>query len=80
MEDKKNSPVDLLVFKQAVRDAYYLHGQVENANRKFETAFRVWEKVEEAKADARRDYKKAYCWSWVSLAWWIFSAVMWVLR
>ena len=80
MDDKKTAPVNLLLFKQAVRDAYYIQGQVENANRKFETAFRVWERIEEAKAEASRVYKKAYRLNLISCAWWIFSAAMWVLR
>lgn len=80
MDDKKLSAEERLILRQTARDAYFLCGQVENANRKFDTAVRVWEKIEEAKAEARRDYRKAYRWNLVAVGWWIFSAVMWVLR
>lgn len=52
MEDKKITSAELLVLRKTARDAYFLCGQVENANRKFETAFVALEKAKEYRQEA----------------------------
>ena len=47
MENGNLNTDELEFLRTAARDSFYIHAQVENANRKLETAFLVWEKVKE---------------------------------
>ena len=47
MENENLNTEELKFLRTAARDSFYIHAQVENANRKLETAFLVWEKVKE---------------------------------
>ena len=58
MENENLNTEELKFLRTAARDSFYIHAQVENANRKLETAFLVWEKVKEGEKEAMRDRKK----------------------
>lgn len=58
MENGNLNTDELEVLRTAARDSFYIHAQVENANRKLETAFLVWEKVKEGEKEAIRNRKK----------------------
>ena len=71
---------ELEVLKIAARDAYYLRGQVEIANRKLETAFVAFEKAKEYRQKGYRHWKKSLWWFAASSLWLCLSTVMWILR
>ena len=48
MENGNLNTDELEVLRTAARDSFYIHAQVENANRKLETAFLVWGKVKKS--------------------------------
>lgn len=58
MENGNLNTDELEVLRTAARDSFYIHAQVENANRKLETAFLVWGKVKEGEKEAIRNRKK----------------------
>lgn len=58
MENGNLNTDELEFLRTAARDSFYIHAQVENANRKLETAFLVWEKVKEGEKEAIRARKK----------------------
>ena len=58
MENGNLNTDELKFLRTAARDSFYIHAQVENANRKLETAFLVWEKVKEGEKEAMRARKK----------------------
>ena len=74
MENGNLNTDELAVLRTAARDSFYIHAQVENANRKLETAFLVWGKVKEGEKEAIRNRKKSL---YLSLRWGglVFSCV-----
>ena len=58
MENGNLNTDELEFLRIAARDSFYIHAQVENANRKLETAFLVWGKVKEGEKEAMRARKK----------------------
>ena len=76
MENENLNTEELKFLRTAARDSFYIHAQVENANRKLETAMRVWEKVKEGEKEAMRDRKKAFIYYCVGAVWFALSLIL----
>jgi len=76
MENGNLNTDELAVLRTAARDSFYIHAQVENANRKLETALRVWEKVKEGEKEAIRNRKKAFIYHCVGAVWFSLSLIL----
>ncbi|OFN82856.1 hypothetical protein [Neisseria sp. HMSC064E01] len=76
MENGNLNTDELEVLRTAARDSFYIHAQVENANRKLETALRVWEKVKEGEKEAIRARKKAFIYYCVGVVWFSLSLIL----
>ena len=62
MENENLNTEELEFLRTAARDSFYIHAQVENANRKLETAFRVWGKVKEGETEKKPLFITASGW------------------
>lgn len=76
MENENLNTEELKFLRTAARDSFYIHAQVENANRKLETAFLVWEKVKEGEKEAMRDRKKAFIYYCFGVVWFALSLIL----
>lgn len=76
MENGNLNAEELKVLRTAARDSFYIHAQVENANRKLETAFRVWGKVKEGEKEAIRDRKKAFIYYCFGVVWFFLALIL----
>lgn len=76
MENGNLNTDELEVLRTAARDSFYIHAQIENANRKLETALRVWEKVKEGEKEAIRARKKAFIYYCVGAVWFFLSLIL----
>lgn len=76
MENGNLNTDELEFLRTAARDSFYIHAQVENANRKLETAFLVWEKVKEGEKEAMRARKKAFIYYCVGVVWFSLSLIL----
>ena len=76
MENGNLNTDELEFLRIAARDSFYIHAQVENANRKLETAFLVWEKVKEGEKEAIRDRKKAFIYYCFGVVWFALSLIL----
>ncbi len=76
MENGNLNTDELEFLRTAARDSFYIHAQVENANRKLETAFLVWEKVKEGEKEAMRAQKKAFIYYCVGVVWFSLSLIL----
>lgn len=61
------------------RDSFYINAQVENANRKLETAFLVCEKVKEGEKEAMRARKKAFIYYCFGVVWFFLALILFLL-
>lgn len=76
MENGNLNTDELEVLRTAARDSFYIHAQVENANRKLETALRVWEKVKEGEKEAIRARKKAFIYYCFGVVWFFLALIL----
>lgn len=76
MENENLNTEELEFLRTAARDSFYIHAQVENANRKLETAFRVWGKVKEGEKEAIRDRKKAFIYYCFGVVWFALALIL----
>ena len=76
MENENLNTEELKFLRTAARDSFYIHAQVENANRKLETAMRVWEKVKEGEKEAIRDRKKAFIYYCFGVVWFFLALIL----
>lgn len=76
MENGNLNTEELKVLRTAARDSFYIHAQVENANRKLETAFRVWGKVKEGEKEAIRARKKAFIYYCFGVVWFALALIL----
>ena len=79
MENGNLNTDELAVLRTAARDSFYIHAQVENANRKLETAFLVWEKVKEGEKEAMRARKKAFIYHCAGVVWFFIALILLLL-
>ena len=79
MENENLNTEELKFLRTAARDSFYIHAQVENANRKLETAFLVWEKVKEGEKEAIRDRKKAFIYHCAGVVWFFLALILLLL-
>ena len=79
MENGNLNTDELEVLRTAARDSFYIHAQVENANRKLETAFLVWEKVKEGEKEAIRNRKKAFIYYCAGVVWFFLALILFLL-
>ena len=76
MENGNLNTDELEVLRTAARDSFYIHAQVENANRKLETAFLVWGKVKEGEKEAIRNRKKPLFITATGVVWFFLALIL----